>query len=201
MKTKYKNCIMAIYSGNKQLMLTACLLFAVLLSPLIFQSSFLDSQFAKAQTVQRGIASYYSKRATGRMTSNGERLHHDSMTCAHRTYPFGTLLKVTNLTNSKQVVVRVTDRGPFGRGRIVDLSWGAAKALDMLSAGIVPCLVERVPRQTGIPFKPEEEKIELPELDIAISDIAVGITPVWQQMKIDEQQVKERMNTTARQIK
>ena len=66
------------------------------------------------------------------------------MTCAHRTYPFGTLLRVTNLKNGLQVVVRVTDRGPFGRGRIVDLSWGAAKKLNMLGAGVVPCTVERV---------------------------------------------------------
>ena len=110
---------------------------------LITHCSFLICN-AEAQTVQRGKASYYSKRWTGRRTANGERLHHDSMTCAHRTYPFGTLLRVTNLKNGLQVVVRVTDRGPFGRGRIVDLSWGAAKKLNMLSAGVVPCTVERV---------------------------------------------------------
>ena len=73
-----------------------------------------------AQT-QRGKASYYSKRATGARTSSGERLHHDSLTCAHRTYPFGTLLRVTNENNGKEVIVRVTDRGPRGRGRIIDL--------------------------------------------------------------------------------
>lgn len=110
---------------------------------LITHCSFLICN-AEAQNVQRGKASYYSKRWTGRRTSNGERLHHDSMTCAHRTYPFGTLLRVTNLKNGLQVVVRVTDRGPFGRGRIVDLSWGAAKKLDMLKAGVVPCTVERI---------------------------------------------------------
>lgn len=66
-----------------------------------------------AQT-QRGKASYYSKRATGARTSSGERLHHDSLTCAHRTYPFGTLLRVTNENNGKEVIVRVTDRGPRG---------------------------------------------------------------------------------------
>ena len=81
-----------------------------------------------AQT-QRGKASYYSKRATGARTSSGERLHHDSLTCAHRTYPFGTLLRVTNENNGKEVIVRVTDRGPRGRGRIIDLSYGAARQL------------------------------------------------------------------------
>ena len=110
---------------------------------LITHCSFLICN-AEAQTVQRGKASYYSKRWTGRHVASGERLHHDSMTCAHRTYPFGTLLRVTNLRNGLQVVVRVNDRGPFGRGRIVDVSWGAAKKLNMLGAGVVPCTVERL---------------------------------------------------------
>ena len=110
---------------------------------LITHCSFLICN-AEAQTVQRGKASYYSKRWTGRRTANGERLHHDSMTCAHRTYPFGTLLRVTHLRNGLQVVVRVNDRGPFGRGRIVDVSWGAAKKLNMLGTGVVPCTVERL---------------------------------------------------------
>ena len=86
--------------------------------------------------VEKGIASYYGKRATGRLTSSGERLHHDSLTCAHRTHPFGTWLKVVNPRNGQQVVVKVTDRGPFGRGRIVDLSWSAARQLGILRRGI-----------------------------------------------------------------
>ena len=59
----------------------------------------------RAQDVERGKATYYSKSITGALTSSGERLHHDSLTCAHRTYPFGTMLKVTNLKNGKSVVV------------------------------------------------------------------------------------------------
>ena len=114
-----------------------------------------------AQGVLSGKASYYAKSWTGRRTSNGERLHHDSMTCAHKTLPFGTLLKVTNLLNGKQVVVRVTDRGPYVKGRIVDLSWGAAKAIGMLSQGIAPVSVERV-RTSTIPFKPEEDDPDVP---------------------------------------
>ena len=93
----------------------------------IFHSSLLH-----AQSVQKGIASYYGKRATGRKTSSGERLHHDSLTCAHRTHPFGTWLKVVNPHNGQQVVVKVNDRGPFGRGRIIDLSWSAARQLGIL---------------------------------------------------------------------
>ena len=93
--------------------------------------------FISLHAQQRGRASFYSRQATGARTSSGERLHHRDFTCAHRTHPFGTLLKVKNLSNGKEVVVRVNDRGPFGRGRIVDLSWGAAKALGMLSQGVV----------------------------------------------------------------
>ena len=103
---------------------------------------------AGSQT-RRGKASFYSKKATGARTASGERLHHDSLTCAHRTYPFGTILKVTNLRNGLTVNVRVTDRGPFGRGRIIDLSYAAAKALGMLSQGVAMVEVQKVVR--GIP--------------------------------------------------
>lgn len=91
---------------------------------------------------QHGKASYYSKKITGARTASGQKLHHDSLTCAHRFYPFGTMLKVTNLSNKKTVVVKVTDRGPYGRGRIIDLSWGAAKAIGMLSQGVSTVKVE-----------------------------------------------------------
>ena len=74
--------------------------------------------------------------------ANGMRYHKDSMICAHRTHPFGTLLKVTNLKNNKVVVVKVTDRGPFGRGRIIDLSWGAAEKLGFIAAGLTKVKVE-----------------------------------------------------------
>ena len=105
---------------------------------------------AQAQYVQRGKATYYSKRATGARTSSGERLHHDSLTCAHRTYPFGTKLQVTNLQNGRSVVVRVTDRGPFARGRIIDLSWRAAKELGILTQGVA--MVEVVRADDGTPL-------------------------------------------------
>lgn len=118
-----------------------------------------------AQT-QTGKASYYSKRATGARTSSGERLHHDSLTCAHKTYPFGTRLKVTNPNNGKQTIVRVTDRGPFGRGRIIDLSWGAAKELGILSIGVAMVKVEVV-RDNKVPYKPEPE--EMPEIDFELT--------------------------------
>lgn len=103
--------------------------------------------FISLHAQQRGKASFYSRRATGARTSSGERLHHNDFTCAHRTHPFGTKLRVKNLNNGKEVVVRVNDRGPFGRGRIIDLSWGAAKALGMLSHGVVPVEVTPVDKK------------------------------------------------------
>ena len=126
--------------------------------------------FAVQAQTQTGKATFYSKKWTGRRTASGERLHHDSMTCAHRTYPFGTLLRVTNNKNGKQVVVRVTDRGPYGRNRIIDLSWGAAKAIDMLAMGVVPVTVERVDSSALAPLV-LEPKDELEEDSFSLSKI------------------------------
>ncbi len=132
--------------------------------------------FLGAQT-QKGKATFYSKRATGARTASGERLHHDSMTCAHRTYPFGTMLKVTNPANGKEVVVKVTDRGPFSRGRIIDLSWGAAKALDILDRGVAMVTVEKVTDNRRVPFKLEQEGF--PELNFEVADREYDLGEKW----------------------
>ncbi len=134
-----------------------------------------------AQEVQRGKASYYSKRATGARTSSGERLHHDSLTCAHRTYPFGTMLKVTNPANGRSVVVRVTDRGPFVRGRIIDLSWRAAKELGILVQGVATVEVVRADKIV-VPFKPSDDE-DLLELDFQTSGMDDLLRPTWSEMK------------------
>lgn len=122
-----------------------------------------------AQT-HRGKASFYSKKATGARTSSGERIHHDSLTCAHRTYPFGSLLKVTNLSNGKSVVVRVTDRGPHRRNRIIDLSYGAARELGMLAQGIAMVEVEKV-GSVKIPYREEPAETGLPDFEFDIEDL------------------------------
>ncbi|MBK5196125.1 MAG: septal ring lytic transglycosylase RlpA family protein [Proteiniphilum sp.] len=85
---------------------------------------------------QSGQASYYSHRLHGRKMSSGRPYHKDSLTCAHRTLPFGTLLEVRNKKNNKSVVVKVTDRGPYIRNRIIDLSYAAAKELNILHQGV-----------------------------------------------------------------
>ena len=96
---------------------------------------------AKAR-VERGKASYYAKRFHGRKTANGERFDVNDMTAAHRRLPFGSRVRVTNLKNGRSVVVRINDRGPFARGRVIDLSPAAARRIDMIKAGIVPVEVE-----------------------------------------------------------
>jgi rare lipoprotein A len=92
---------------------------------------------AHASDLGSGIASYYGREFAGKRTASGETFRPSAMTAAHRTAPFGSRIRVTNLTNGKHVVVRVNDRGPWGRGRIIDLSHAAASKLGMLGRGTV----------------------------------------------------------------
>lgn len=85
----------------------------------------------------RGKATYYASRFHGRKTSSGQIYNKDSLTCAHRTLPLGTLIKVKNISNGKEVVVKVNDRGPYHPTAIVDLSKAAAKKIDMIAQGVV----------------------------------------------------------------
>jgi rare lipoprotein A len=94
--------------------------------------------------VQEGLASYYGRYHHGKRTASGERFDMRAMTCAHRTLPFGTRLRVTDLESGRSVVVRVNDRGPFARGRVVDLSEAAAKALGILERGVARVRLEQV---------------------------------------------------------
>jgi rare lipoprotein A len=89
-----------------------------------------------------GIASYYADQYHGKLTSNGETYNMNDLTAAHRTFPFGTKVRVTNLENKKSVVVRINDRGPFIEGRIIDLSLAAAKELDIIKSGTAQARLE-----------------------------------------------------------
>lgn len=93
-------------------------------------------------SVQEGGASYYAHKFHGRQTASGEIYDENEMTAAHKTLAFGTTVRVTNLSNGKDVVVRINDRGPFVKGRIIDLSYKAAGKLDMISAGVIKARVE-----------------------------------------------------------
>jgi rare lipoprotein A len=89
-----------------------------------------------------GIASFYGDELRGHLTANGERFNPGALTAAHRELPFGTRLRVTNLDNGRTVAVRVNDRGPYVRGRILDLSAEAARRLGMLDRGVARVRVE-----------------------------------------------------------
>jgi len=109
------------------------------------------------------VTTYYSRRFHGRKTASGERYDQANLTCAHKYLPFNTLLQVTNPNNGKSVVVRVNDRGPFPRGRHLDLSYAAAKELDMIRAGVIRAEVQLLPMEKAI-----EESIDMDAQDFAI---------------------------------
>jgi len=100
--------------------------------------------FSQKNYNKTGMASYYADKFEGRKTASGEIYKHSKLTAAHRTLPFGTKLKITNLKNGKSVIVRVNDRGPFVKGRIVDLSKRAAMQIDLIKAGVAKVRVEQV---------------------------------------------------------
>jgi rare lipoprotein A len=91
---------------------------------------------------EQGIASWYGPRFHGRRTASGEVFNTQALTAAHKTLPFGTRVRVKSLVNGKEVVVRINDRGPFIKGRIIDLSQAAAQALGL--SGVKQVLIERL---------------------------------------------------------
>ena len=91
------------------------------------------------------MASFYGNELAGNRTASGERFSPNALTAAHRRLPFGTRLRVTNLANGKSVTVRITDRGPFVRGRIVDVSLGAARVLGFVAHGTARVRIEQLP--------------------------------------------------------
>ena len=93
-------------------------------------------------SAQTGIASYYGHEFHGRTTASGETYDENKLTAAHRKLPFGTRVRVVNLENDKSVTLRITDRGPFVDGRIIDVSFQAAKDLDFVKAGLAEVRVE-----------------------------------------------------------
>ncbi|MFZ5515886.1 MAG: septal ring lytic transglycosylase RlpA family protein [Candidatus Zhuqueibacterota bacterium] len=91
---------------------------------------------------QTGKASYYGDKFQGRKTASGELYDREKMTAAHRTLPFGTICRVTNVLNGKSVEVRVNDRGPFSKNRVIDVSYRAMSELDGIHAGLIEVKVE-----------------------------------------------------------
>lgn len=129
---------------------------------------------------QRVKASYYADKFHGRKTASGKLYHRDSLTCAHKTYPFGTILKVKNPRNDKEIYVKVTDRGPFVKGRTIDLSYAAAKKIGVLAHGIASVEISKTDlKQVPKPGEEVEERVEIPDtadlkkIEISLDSITI----------------------------
>jgi rare lipoprotein A len=115
--------------------LLAMLMPMLLAFPAAAQEVDSDDDVVVETEVATGMASYYSREIAGNRTANGERCDPNDLTAAHRTLPFGSKVRVTNQSNGQSVVVRINDRGPFGRGRVIDISHAAAKEIGMHRSG------------------------------------------------------------------
>ena len=123
---------------------------------------FLSMGFATLLTAQEvGLASYYSDKYQGRKTSSGENYNRSELTAAHKSLPFGTMIRVTRLDNNESVVVRVNDRMPDIKGRVIDLSGRAADLLDMTDEGVVRVKLQAVDRRSEgtTPTRPREQNV------------------------------------------
>jgi len=98
---------------------------------------------------QKGIASWYGKDFHGRRTATGEPFDKDGLSAAHRTLPLGSMIRVTNLENNRSTTVRVNDRGPFIKSRVIDLSYGAARELGFATEGTAQVVIERLDELPG----------------------------------------------------
>lgn len=156
-----------------------------------------------AQETTVGNASYYGNKFHGRRMSDGSRYHRDSLTCAHRTLPFGTMLKVRNAKNGNEVVVKVTDRGPFGHGRIIDLSYAAAKQIDMVAAGVARVEVTPISEAAGSGLGTPATR-SLPELKLIDPTTGYFYTlSEWkakEQAELEQARIREAQNRTAAYI-
>ena len=108
---------------------------------------FATTAFAKNKTTQIGKGSWYGKPFHGRLTANGERYNMYDFTAAHKTLPFNTMVKVTNLRNKRSIIVRINDRGPYHGGRIIDLSYLAAKKLGYVKKGVAKLKIQVLYKQ------------------------------------------------------
>ena len=114
-----------------------------------------------ARELERGAASWYGPNFQGRRTASGERYDMHALTAAHKTLPFGTLVRVRSLVTGREVDVRINDRGPFSAGRVIDMSRAAAEALGMLGLGVKDVLL-LVPQSTPEAAPPERPANKAP---------------------------------------
>ncbi len=152
--------------------------------------------FATEAQIQQGKASYYANEFVGQRTASGEVFTQNDYTCAHRSLPFGTLLRVKNLDNGREVTVRVNDRGPFVKGRIIDLSYAAARDLGMVLRGT--CNVEIWP----VDFVPKTEEEPKRVKEVCSPEYLYGSDPrPWHELKINDAPLPYEKNTTPARLK
>lgn len=137
----------------------------VLLLFLFFCPVFLFSQ--DKNKTETGAATYYARRFNKRPTASGTIYNRDEFVCAHKKHPFGTYLKVRNKTNDQTVIVKVIDRGPHTKNRVIDLSFAAAKAIDMVRQGVAAVEITEYIRRE--PYFKEIRKLEIDTLQIFAS--------------------------------
>ena len=101
-----------------------------------------SSQHTRPEAISSGKASWYGAQHHGKKTASGERFNQHALTAAHRNLACGTRVKVTNRLNNKSVTVRINDRGPYSKGRIIDISRAAAEKIDMLQRGVIPVQIQ-----------------------------------------------------------
>ncbi len=149
---------------------------AALTCLLLLWTTCLTAQVKYGEPV-RGVASYYADSFQGRKMANGQRYDKNGFTCAHLRYPFGTLLRVKNLSNGKECVVEVTDRGPYSKKFTIDLSKAAAKHLDYLRSGHTQVEITPLPPE-DTEFTPGAlEEADTLELHLDYAPIPVIVFP------------------------
>lgn len=123
---------------------------------IFFSLLFLNVKAQQQVFHQKGIASFYADHFQGRQTANGERYDKNALTAAHKTLAFGSKVKVTNLENQKTVIVTINDRGPFVKGRILDLSKKAAEEIEIVRAGTGKIEIELLEGEEVVEENPEQ---------------------------------------------
>lgn len=132
-----------LFSVGLSLFFSACA-GNVVKAPVVPQATPIAFEETELLFQEKGHASWYGPGFYGRKTASGERFTKHKLTAAHKTLPFGTRLQVTNLQNGKEVEVVINDRGPFIKGRVIDLSYAAAEKIGLLKAGAAPVVLKKI---------------------------------------------------------
>jgi rare lipoprotein A len=164
----------------------------------------------RPKPVDSGLASWYGGQFHGRKTASGERFDKNQLTAAHRSLPFGTVVEVRNLDNDRRVRVRVNDRGPFVRRRVIDLSFAAAKELGMIGPGtarVELLLVESAPEvggrytvQLGAFLEPERAEALYQRLTVSHPDAQVRSDGTWHRVQVGEFDRRRAAERTRREL-